>query len=168
MQRALSLICCCVAQIVSLFNSLFLFSVRVWGCCSAFTLSSAQSAVFSWFAVLFPAPGVGRLLEHQVQARRFAVIAPSSNQPQEASHCFSEKFTFFFCKSSSQKYCKGHFIAAWLLEHLHPQNSKHLLYFRIENNTVSTQKCRKSSFKHSKTIYVFTSFGRVLHMSTNP
>jgi hypothetical protein len=51
---------------------------------------------------------------------------------------------------------------AWidlLLEHLQPQNSKQLLYFRIKYSlmiTVPTDKRRKSAYKDSKTIYVFT------------
>jgi hypothetical protein len=47
-----------------------------------------------------------------------------------------------------------------LLGHRHPQNSKQLLYFRIEYRlmiTRPTHKRHKSPFKHSKTIYVFTS-----------
>jgi hypothetical protein len=46
------------------------------------------------------------------------------------------------------------------LEHLHPQNSKQLLYFRIEYRlmiTVPIHKCHKIPLKYSKTIYVFTS-----------
>jgi hypothetical protein len=45
-----------------------------------------------------------------------------------------------------------------------PQNCKQLLYFRIQYRlmmTVPTHKRHKSRFKHSKTIYVFTS-GRVI------
>jgi hypothetical protein len=45
-----------------------------------------------------------------------------------------------------------------------PQNCKQHLYFRIQYRlmmTVSTHKRHKSPFKHSKTIYVFTS-GRVI------
>ncbi len=45
-----------------------------------------------------------------------------------------------------------------------PHNGKQLLYFRMKHRlmiTVPTHKCHKSSFKHSKTSYVFTS-GRVI------
>ncbi len=44
------------------------------------------------------------------------------------------------------------------LEHLHP--GKQLLYFKVEYclmTTIPTQKFHRSPFKHSKTIYVFTS-----------
>jgi hypothetical protein len=47
-----------------------------------------------------------------------------------------------------------------LKEYLHPHTHKQLLYFRIKyclTIIVPTHKCHKSPFKHSKTIYVFTS-----------
>ncbi len=46
------------------------------------------------------------------------------------------------------------------LEHLYPKTVKQLLCFNIEEClmiTVTTHSRHKSSFKHSKTIYVFTS-----------
>jgi hypothetical protein len=60
--------------------------------------------------------------------------------------------------------CNGRRVPSHNLEHLYPKTVKQLLYFNIEEClmvTVTTHSRHKSSFKHSKTIYVFTS-GRVV------
>jgi len=121
-----------VSQIVSHFNSLFLFSVCGWGCSACLLWAQLNLLSLLDLQSFFSSQEWVGSWNTMYKLEGLLVIAPSFNQPEEDSHCFSVKFTLFFSvKSSSKSSVKVNL----LLPDVRispPQNSTHLLYFRIE------------------------------------